>query len=276
MALEILSYILINPTSLLHYKLFGQGTFPIVLLHGFMETLEIWKDLIGPLSLSNKVIALDLPGHGKSPVLASTHSMELMAQEVWQVLKKERIEKALFLGHSMGGYVALALAEKHPNLFSGLCLLHSSASEDSPGRKRSRLRSMKSAQENRELFINSAVEGLFPLKVAKNQEALEFTKEVAMKSSVEGILAALKGMYARKDRSFVLEETFFPKCMLIGTYDTLLDKKELYKQVERGKNIYSEEIPTGHMGHLEASEQVLKIVKEFILKASEFHDANGL
>ncbi|WP_103327794.1 alpha/beta fold hydrolase [Bacteroidetes bacterium endosymbiont of Geopemphigus sp.] len=263
--------------SLLHYKSFGEGSFPIVLLHGFMESFEIWRDLIESLSLSKKIIAIDLPGHGKTPVFGTTHSMEQMAEGVRQVLENEQIEKALFIGHSMGGYVGLALAETNQDLFLGLCLLHSSAAVDSPEKKINRLRSIQFAQEHPVLFINSIIEGLFHADHLKElKDIIEFTKKIALTNPVAGILAALRGMYERKDRCFVLNETSFPKCMIIGAYDNFLDHKNLYEQVKKGKNIYAVEIPTGHMGHLEAPDKVLKVLKKFISEAIHFSGADIL
>lgn len=264
-----------NQASLLHYKSFGEGSLPIVLLHGFVETLEIWRRLVEDLSLSNKIIAIDLPGHGKSPVFGTAHSMEEMAEAVRKVLENEQVEKALFVGHSMGGYVSLALAEANPDLFLGLCLLHSSAAVDSLEKKNNRLRSMQFAQEHPMLFINSVVEGLFRADhIQELQEVIEFTKKIAQSTPLAGIMAALRGMYERKDRCFVLNETSFPKCMIIGTHDHLLDHKDLYEQVSKGKNIYAIEIPTGHMGHLEAPDKILKILKKFISEAICFSGAD--
>src|SRR4051812_6939833 len=83
----------------------------IVLLHGFLESLEIFDELSAKLSKSFRVISIDLPGHGQTPVLGYIHSMELMAQCVKSVLDSLHLKKYVVVGHSMGGYAALAFAE---------------------------------------------------------------------------------------------------------------------------------------------------------------------
>lgn len=97
----------------------------MVLLHGFLEDGTIWDRYVDHLSKKYFLIVLDLPGHGKSGVVAKTHSMELMAEAVYELLQLLKIDTVVLVGHSMGGYVSLAFAEMHPETLSGLVLLNS-------------------------------------------------------------------------------------------------------------------------------------------------------
>lgn len=97
---------------MLHYEINGKGQEVLVLLHGFMENNTIWKRMEGLLSPNFTLVKIDLPGHGKSPILSDSQTMEQMADAVLETLKKLEIQKYHILGHSMGGYVSLALAEK--------------------------------------------------------------------------------------------------------------------------------------------------------------------
>src|SRR3972149_4760338 len=97
----------------------------IVLLHGFLESLEIWDEFSNKLSKRFRVLAIDLPGHGKTPAIGYVHSMELMAECAKAVLDSLELRKYVVAGHSMGGYVALAFAEMFPQNLSGLCIFHS-------------------------------------------------------------------------------------------------------------------------------------------------------
>ena len=91
----------------------GKGN-PIVLLHGFLENSKMWMDLVPEISKKNRVICIDLLGHGKTPCLGYVHTMELMAEAVESILNHLKIKDSIIIGHSMGGYVALAFAEKNP------------------------------------------------------------------------------------------------------------------------------------------------------------------
>lgn len=120
--------------SSIHYTVTGDGP-ALVLLHGFLETLEMWEDFVPEFSRSHQVICIDLLGHGQTDCLGYLHTMEDMADAVFAVLHHLKIEKAHVIGHSMGGYVALALAERQPQLFEGLCLMNSTFEADDDDKK---------------------------------------------------------------------------------------------------------------------------------------------
>ena len=108
----------------------------VVLLHGFLENSNMWIPFISILSKNNRVICIDLLGHGKTECLGYIHTMELMGDCVNAVLQHLKIYKATFIGHSMGGYVVLAFAEKKPNMINGICLMNSTAEADHLERKK--------------------------------------------------------------------------------------------------------------------------------------------
>ena len=133
----------------------------------FLESSKIWKAFIPQLAKKNRVVCIDLLGHGKTDCLGYIHSMELMAEVVEFVLKHLRIRKSIFIGHSMGGYVALAFAEKNPDNVKGLCLLNSTAGADSPQKKKNRDRGISAVKQNHKTFIRIAVANLFTPKKPK-------------------------------------------------------------------------------------------------------------
>ena len=113
----------------IYYEIQGKGP-ALVLLHGFLESITMWEPLI-PKTIENKtVITIDLPCHGKSGCIGKVHSMELMAEVVHYILKYHTIKSATFMGHSMGGYVALAYAEMYDAEVNTLILLNSTPAED--------------------------------------------------------------------------------------------------------------------------------------------------
>ena len=101
---------------MLHYNISGRGKEVLVLLHGFMENSSIWADMEGFLSKDFRLIKVDLPGHGLSEVKTSPQTMEMMADEVKATLDSLNLRAVHLLGHSMGGYVSLAFAEKYPEM----------------------------------------------------------------------------------------------------------------------------------------------------------------
>ncbi len=119
----------------------GKGT-AIVLLHGFLENQSMWNALVPVLSQKYRVITIDLLGHGQTEPMGYIQTMEDNADAVHEVLSSLRLRKAVFIGHSMGGYVALAYAELYPESVKGFVLLNSTAKEDSPERKTNRDRAI--------------------------------------------------------------------------------------------------------------------------------------
>ena len=104
----------------------GKGT-AVVLIHGFLENATMWKNVVPEISKRNRVVTIDLLGHGKTDCLGYIHTMELFAATIAAVLKALRIRKCVLVGHSLGGYIALAFAEKYPQKVKGLCLMNATS-----------------------------------------------------------------------------------------------------------------------------------------------------
>jgi len=94
----------------IRYSDTGKGRV-IVLLHGFLGSHDVWSEFVKKLSKRFRVITVDLPGHGETPSIGYYHSMELLAQSVKSVLDKIGVRRYVMVGHSMGGYAALAFTE---------------------------------------------------------------------------------------------------------------------------------------------------------------------
>ena len=133
----------------------------IVLLHGFLGSHEIWSEFSKKLSKRFRVIAIDLPGHGKTPSIGYYHSMELLAQSVKAVLDKIGVRRYVVAGHSMGGYAALAFAELYPENVSGLCLFNSTSYADTDEKKRDRDRVIRLVKKEHRHYVSEVVSSLF-------------------------------------------------------------------------------------------------------------------
>ncbi|XCF06769.1 alpha/beta hydrolase [Tamlana crocina] len=241
----------------------GKGK-ALVLLHGFLENANMWEPFIPELSKKNRVICIDLLGHGKTGCLGYVHTMELMAETVEAVLKKLKIRKSTFIGHSMGGYVALAFAEKNPDALRGLCLMNSTARADSEEKQQNRDRAILAVKQNHKTFIRMAIANLFRPKNRKlfADTIKQITKE-AQQTPLQGIVAALEGMKIRDDREALLHFTPFKKMLVLGKKDPVLDYNSLIAQTQNTE-VKVVEFPDGHMSHIENKHEFLQKIMRFI------------
>jgi len=260
-----MSHFIIYKNIKVHYSDQGKGS-AIVLLHGFLENSSMWNNLIPHLIKRNRVICIDLLGHGKTECLGYVHSMDLMAETVNAVLKKIRIRRIKLIGHSMGGYVALAFCNTFPGKVKALCLMNSTSRADSDEKKTNRDRAIEAVKNNYKTFVRISVSNLFKPsnRLILTKEIKEVTKE-ALKTPLQGIVAALEGMKNRPDRETLLSETSFKKMMIIGKEDPALDYNSLIEQTQNS-DIKVVEFPDGHMSHIENIQEFTYNILHFIEK----------
>lgn len=233
---------------------------PIVLLHGFLESSDIWDDFTEEFSQQRQVIRLDLPGHGQSETVAEVHPMELFAEAVDFVLQELKVVKVDLLGHSMGGYVALAFLERFPEKVNNIILLNSTTMADNEERRKNRDRSTELVCRNKDAFVRMAISNLLtPANNEKFRVETAILKERALEFPTDGISAALQGMKIRKDRTQVLKQFKGGKFILAGEEDPLLDFLEIKTLAEEtDSSLHS--FPDGHLSYLENRDELLKTV----------------
>lgn len=243
----------------------GKGT-AIILLHGFLENQTMWDAFVPEFSKKHRVITIDLLGHGNTECMGYVHSMEDNADAVHAVLAELRIRKAIFVGHSMGGYVALAFAELYPDAVKGLVLLNSTSRADSDERKTNRDRAIVAVKQNYSSFIRMAIANLFS---EDNREKLvneiEQVKIEALKTPLQGIVASLEGMKIRMDREVLLHLTLYPKMLILGKKDPVLNYEENLEQIEETA-VQLVTFPDGHMSHIENETELTKVLLDFFKK----------
>ena len=223
----------------------------------------MWNYFIPALTQKNRVITIDLLGHGATECLGYVHTMEDNADAVHAVLSKLRIRKTIFVGHSMGGYVALAFAELYPDTMKGLVLLNSTARADSAERKKNRDRAIKAVKQSFVNFISLSIANLFS---ENNRERLAATienvKKEALQTPLQGIVASLEGMKIRQDREVLLHLTPFPKLLILGEKDPVLNYEETKEQIENTA-VQLTTFPDGHMSHIENQDELLAVLLSF-------------
>lgn len=246
-----------------HFTSIGKGS-AVVLIHGFLENSSMWEEVLQELSKKNRVICIDLLGHGKTGNLGYIHSMEDQAQMLKAVLNHLRLRKYVFVGHSMGGYVALSFAKLFPSTIKGLSLMNSMALPDSEEKKLSRDQAIKALKKNHKTFVSIAIPMLFS---EKNREIypkeIEQITQEALQLSPQGIIAALEGMKIRKNQTSIYKTTNFPIQMIIGKQDPALDYESLISQTKNTR-VKVVEFPDGHMSHVENKNELIAALTSFI------------
>lgn len=242
----------------------GKGN-AIVLLHGFLENSLMWKEIAPLLAKKKRVICIDLLGHGNSDCLGYVHSMTEIAESVKSVLRYLKIRRVTLIGHSMGGYVALAFAEKYLQNVKGICLVNSTAQADDEDRKKLRLRAIQMAKTNYKSLVSMSITNLFAQN-ARNKylQEIEIVKKEAFKTSVQGYIACAEGMRLRPNRENILAYEGFKKLIIIGKQDPILNPDNLKRESEHTKTHFVE-LSGGHMSHIENRNELLEILNDFCI-----------
>lgn len=242
----------------------------VVLLHGYMESLDIWDEFTDLLLPHVRVIAVDLPGHGVSEVKGDVHSMAFLADTVKAALDVAGVGKAVVIGHSMGGYVALELLARHPQLVAGIVMFHSAPNADSEDKRRDRLREMEIIRSGKKEFIakNYSAAGFAPHNRKNLQWAVEELAEQIMLTEDEGILAILAGMSGREDHSKLLQESSVPQLFIFGRYDDYIPEdaaRAIIAEHPQAEFVWLEN--SAHMGFIEEPETSADIIVGFANRA---------
>jgi pimeloyl-ACP methyl ester carboxylesterase len=190
--------------------------------------------------------------------------MSDMGDAVDVVLNHLKISELTLIGHSMGGYVALAYAEKHTEKVIGLCLMNSTYAADSEELKELRTRANEMVKDNFESMVRQSFVRLFS-ENSKETFNVEFkwALEVALKTSVQGYIAGQEGMKLRKDQTLFFVNGSFKKAILLGKKDAVLDSKAIAEFAENNK-IWVTTFSEGHMSHIENKTECLNDIVHFI------------
>ncbi|MDQ0107764.1 pimeloyl-ACP methyl ester carboxylesterase [Chitinophaga terrae (ex Kim and Jung 2007)] len=243
----------------------GKGS-AVVLIHGFSENSGLWHLQTNRLKDHYKVIVPDLPGTAAAP-LTTPLSIESMADYVYTILLEQNIKEAVVIGHSMGGYVALALAEKHPELIKGLGLFHSTAKADTEEKKENRTKSINLMnQYGAETFLRQTLPNMFsPVTKSKHPELIEACVKMGQECSLPALVAYYEAMKERPDRTAVLQQLTVPVLFVVGKDDNAVPPDSILPQITlpRVSNVHIFEA-VGHMGMWEAPAESNLILEQFI------------
>jgi|APTNR8051073442_1049403.scaffolds.fasta_scaffold00001_596 pimeloyl-ACP methyl ester carboxylesterase len=254
--------------SEIHFTDEGSG-FPVLFIHGFCETHQIWNSFAKVLSKDFRILSIDLPGFGKSELLPQPFTIADVAKKVIHWLRSLHIDSCIVIGHSLGGYVTLAMAEQHPTLFKGFSLFHSTAYGDTEERKLSRNKVIEFVTRNGvSPFIESFIPPLFYDQLNPHIPAVV---ALASQTKQETLIAYVEAMRDRPERTRVLEQFNSPVLFIAGDKDGGISPESVKKQSELNPKSILHVLPeVAHMGMFEKERLTLELTRGFLLSQSQY------
>ncbi|MGH9943023.1 MAG: alpha/beta fold hydrolase [Pyrinomonadaceae bacterium] len=245
----------------------GAGA-PVVLLHGFPFNRSMWREQVGLLRGTHRVIAPDLRGHGDTGVAADgPATMEDMAEDVAALLDQLGIQRAILGALSMGGYVTFAFYRRHPHRVRALVLADTRSQSDADEARVNREKSARQAlDEGMGVIAEQMIPKLFaPATLAERPEVVGRVREMIEGTNPAGAAAALRGMAVRKDQTEFLADILAPTLVMVGSEDTVTPPKdaELLHREIRGSRLVTIE-GTGHVSNIERSAEFNQALADFL------------
>ncbi|MEI9956646.1 MAG: alpha/beta hydrolase [Ferruginibacter sp.] len=247
------------------YRTTGKGK-PVALLHGFGEDDEVWDKQINFLKDHFTLIIPDLPGSGQSEMIADM-SMEGMAEVIKAIVEEEKIDSCAIIGHSMGGYISLAFAEKYPELLTAFGLFHSSAFADSEEKKATRLKAIEFIKNNGSYsFFKASTPGLFTAAWSnEHQDEIEALIDKIKDISPEALIQYYQAMIARPGRTTVLKTFHGSILFIIGANDKAVPFEQSIQQCYLPAQSHIHILRnSAHMGMWEEADKANAALLEFL------------
>ena len=240
----------------------GEGAC-IVLLHGYLETGEIWSGFAERLHDRFRVLIPDLPGHGQSGTWGKMHSMDDLAASVNAILEAEHIDEISLIGHSMGGYVTMAFAELFPERLTSYALFHSTCFADTEEKRGNRDReiSLVLCRKKRQIINVNIPKGFADDHIETLRREVDRARNLAISNPDNGIVAILNGMKGRPDRTHVLKNPGIPLLLIGGMKDNYIPREVFEKLVNLAPHASVLRLEqSGHMGFIEEPEAAAKAI----------------
>lgn len=249
----------------LNYQQYGSGT-PLVLLHGFPFDHTIWNEQVRALEEQYRVITPDLRGHGRSPAPEGAYSMDLMARDVLALLDHVGVYKAVWVGHSMGGYVTLAAYRLAPERFLGLGMVASNyLADNDEARQRRYDTAEKVSQEGAGAAVNPKV---FKEGTPPDSPIVQYLNNVVLATPPAGIIGTMLGMAARPDSTETLKSVRVPVLVIGGQGDQLFKPEIPQKMAELIPDATLVMVDSGHVPMLEQPDAVTQALAAFMERVS--------
>lgn len=249
------------------YRLIGSGK-PVVFIHGFGEDGNIWDNQVEYLKDNFKLIIPDLPGSGQSEMIDDM-SIEGMAEVIHAIIHEENIDACPVIGHSMGGYITLALVETYWNHVSAFGLFHSTAYADSEEKKSVRRKGIDFINQHGAFeFLKNATSNLFSQQTKDDRPELISEMVVGLDNfSAPALVSYYEAMIQRPDRTEMLQKAAVPVLFIMGKYDNAIPLEDGLQQCHLSEKSYIYVLrDSGHMGMLEEKDKSNEILDKFLLE----------
>lgn len=233
----------------------------LVLIHGHGVDASIWEGVYAGLAESRVVLKPDFAQ------LSSHTTIEGYAEDLHTRLEAAQVNKVVLVGHSMGGYIALAFAEKYPEKMRGLVLFHSTAFADDEAKKEQRLQVIKKLDaEGSRAFLETAITGMFaPENRTKMGTTIKQLIDRYSRLPKEALHAGIQAIRSRPDRTEVLRRATYPVMIVAGRQDQVVPfekSQQLMDMAPTTQGIVLEQ--AGHLGMIEQPDQALEALKAFL------------
>lgn len=248
----------------------GSGT-PLVLLHAFPVDHRMWDDVVEALPDDQRVLAVDLPGMGKSPDGPQPPTIEAAADATVAALRRVDVASAVVAGLSMGGYVALAIAERDPDLVRALALVDTKSTADTEEARANRLRIADEAESAQSV---DAVLGMPAALLGETSRAVrpELTTRLEQwirEQRPEGVAWSQRAMAARSDRTHVLEAFAGPVAVVVGEEDGVTPPEEAERMARAARRSQLVRVQAaGHLSAVEDAAAVADALADLVARAS--------
>ncbi len=249
---------------MLAHESYGRGP-AVVFIHCFPLDRSVWTGQLHAVGAAGcRAVMVDLPGFGASPVLASAPSLEAYAHALLSTLDELEIDRAIFVGLSLGGYVALALAAVAPERVAGLVLADTRAAADEPATRTGRIVNLALVRDH---GVGALFEKMLPgLVTARCPDAVKVRmRAVAAAQSREGVTFALLAMRDRPDRTALLPAITAPTLVLVGEHDLISTPDEMRRMALAIPGARFEQVlGAGHVSNLEQPERFNAALQRFL------------
>src|SRR5271169_2682500 len=254
----------------IEYTVQGPRTgLPVILIHGFPFSKEMWKPQVDALHQEFYVVTYDIRGHGASDVGDGQYSIEYFVDDLIALLDHLKISRAIAVGLSMGGYIALRAIERYPDRFRGLVLCDTKSEADNNEGKIRRMSQIKSIKtEGLKNFAEGFLKNIFYEKTfQKNPGAIDLIKNIIEASNPLAVTGTLLALAARTDTTSILYLIKVPTLILVGKHDTTTPPSAANAMKEKIPNASLHIIQhAGHLSNLENPEEFNKHLLEYLLK----------
>lgn len=243
-----------------------KGEQTLVLIHGYLQSSDIFDDVTRQLKRDLRVVVIDVPGHGISEVIGECHTMEFLADVIHDTLKQLSIESCFIAGHSMGGYIATKFAEKYSDTCKGLIMIHSIFEPDTTESRESREKEIEliTAGKKELLVKMNPQKAIAEFHRNRYAELISDLREQAIMTDDEGIIALLNGMMIREDLTQFAKNTKIPILCFWGAHDEFIPiqyAEQYTKQYPHIKSVIMQD--SGHMCFIEEEDKFIETIVEF-------------